>query len=365
MHVLMLTIKVDRRDWLQGFIHSWIARMAEHVDRLTVIGLEVGEYDFPPNVSVHTMGKELGYGRLRRFFAVWRAIRPVIRDVDVIFGHMIPRYTLIAAPWALIFGVPMVQWYTHRQVHLELQLAYALVRRVVTASPESFTLPGDKVMVLGHGIDTTRFRRSSAAQASGDEPGRLIVAVGRLSPIKHYETLIEGMAHLLRRPGFEDVRLVIAGGVTEEHGEAYKQSLLELAQQHGVADRITFLGAVPHQDIPALYHRAAVTVNLCPTGGADKAVLESMASSVPVVVHNRTFLPLLEADADLLWCEALAPAQVAEHLARVLTRPQAERDALGERLYQRMQADYALDGFIERLVAVLEEVATQYRRGRR
>ncbi len=83
----------------------------------------------------------------------------------------------------------------------------------------------------------------------------------------------------------------------------------------GVADRVDLLGPVPPADMPALYRSAAVTANLCPTGGLDKAVVESLASGVPTVVHNRAFLPLLGEDASALWVEDLGPERVEERVA--------------------------------------------------
>ncbi|HEC24177.1 MAG TPA: glycosyltransferase [Chloroflexi bacterium] len=353
MRVLMLTRRVDKDDWLAGFAHTWIERLAchERVERLDVICLEMGRHDLPSSVHVASMGKERGYGRLRELWEFQKAIAPVIRQADVLFGHMIPRYTLAAAPWALTHRVPVVQWYTHRQVTLELRLVHALAARVVTASPESFRLRSEKLTVLGHGIDTERFR--PPAHPSEE---RLVLAVGRLSPIKHYETLIEATARLVARPGYQDVRIAIAGGTTPQHGEAYGEHLRALARERGVSDHVVFLGPVPHREMHTLYRQAAVSVNLCPTGGADKAVLESMACGLPVVVRNRTFLPLLGDEAERLWLPELDPDLLADRLADLLLWPVERRQALGGRLRERVRADYDLDGLIGRLVTVFEEV---------
>lgn len=352
----MLTEKVDSGDWLLGFAHGWIGALAHHprIERVEVVCLELGPHDLPPNVRIHSMGKERGYGRVRRLLEAQRAIRSAICEVDVALAHMVPRYALVAAPWAKLRGVPLVLWYTHRAVSLELRLAHALVSRVVTASPDSFTLSSRKLTVLGHGIDLARFR--PADSLSGSQEGRLVLAVGRLSPIKNYEALIEAAARLTARPGFEDVRFAIAGGETEQH-PGYAKRLRALARQHGVADRLDLLGPVPPGDMPARYRSAAVTANLCPTGGLDKAVVESLASGVPAIVHNRTFLPLLGEDASALWVEDLDPEGVAGRLAALLTLSPQERAALGLRLAARARTGYGLEGFIDRLVAALGEVA--------
>jgi glycosyltransferase involved in cell wall biosynthesis len=353
MRVLMLTRRVDREDWLAGFAHTWIERLAHHpqVDHLDVICLEQGVIDLPSNVHVSSMGKERGYSRLRELSEFRRALRSVIGEADVLFGHMIPRYALVAAPWAVANRVPIVQWYTHRQPTAELRLVHALAARIVSATPESYPLPAAKVVYLGHGIDMARFCPPPEPVA---EP--LIVSVGRLSPIKHYEALIEAVALLAARPGYESVRAVIAGGTTPQHGETYRQVLIDLAQARGVADRIEFAGPVPHHEIHSLYQQAALSVNLCPTGGADKAVLESMACGLPVVVRNETFLPLLGSDAGALWTPDLDPENVAALLAGLLDRSAGGRRQIGARLREHVRLEYDLDGLIDRLVGVLAEV---------
>ncbi len=347
LRVLMLTQRVDKDDWVTGFTHGWVRALAGRVRQLDVICLARGVADLPPNVTLHSMGKEKGYGRLRELIAFQRAIASVIYQVDVVFGHMIPRYMLVAAPWAIAARVPMVQWYTHRQITAELRIVHRLVRRVVTASPESFRLPSGKVVILGHGIDTDQFRPATQPPRE-----RLIVGVGRLSPIKHYETFIEA-ASLMEEAHFE-----IAGGTTPETGESYAQKLRQQAHELGIVDRLRFLGIVPHQEVPALYQRARAAVNLCPTGGLDKAVLEGMACGVPVVARNRTFGPIFGEDADLLLCDALDARELAVQLERVLALPDSEWLAMGARLRARVMAEHDMNGLIDRLVAVLEDVVS-------
>jgi glycosyltransferase involved in cell wall biosynthesis len=360
VRLLMITRRVDREDARTGFVHTWIERLAAHpaVERVHVICLEQGKYDLPTNVTVASMGKERGYGRVMRLAAFRRAMRPAVHDADVIFAHMSPRYALVAAPWALRYGLPLVLWYTHRHVGLELRLAHLLVDRVVTASPESFTLPSRKVTVVGHGIDMAAFR--PAETPGTGNLGRLVAAIGRLSPIKHYDTLIEAAALLADRPGCEDVRFAIAGGVTVEHA-AHADALHALVRERGLESRVAFLGPVPHDEIPDIYRDAALTVNLCPTGGLDKVVIESLASGIPALVHNETFLPTLGDTAGQLFVPDLDPALVADRLAALLSLPREGRAALGRRLASRVRAEYSLDTLVERLVAVFSEVIAAHK----
>ena len=61
----MITRKIDRSDGLAGFTYNWVKKMSTHLDKLYVICLEKGDTsNLPENIRVHSLGKELGKGRL-------------------------------------------------------------------------------------------------------------------------------------------------------------------------------------------------------------------------------------------------------------------------------------------------------------
>lgn len=350
MRVLMIVQLVDEQDWLRGFIVPWIRSLAAQVDHLHVLTLEKGQAALPDNVTMYSMGKELGRDRLRELAAFHQTMSRIGPEVDIFFSHMTPRYTWLAAPYAALFRKPQVLWFVHRQVSWELRLAHHAAARIVTASPESFRLQSSKVTVLGHGIDLTHFY-----PASEQAPGPVVLSVGRLSPIKNHEILIQAIAHL-RDQGC-NLKVSIAGGETPEN-PGYAKHLQDLVRSLKLENQVRLLGAIPYQDIPALYREAALTVNLCPTGGMDKAVLESMACGVPALVRNKTFLPLLESYESALWCQHLDPQRVAAQLQGFLSQPPHWRAEVAAQLRQRIQADYSLDVLTERLVGLFSELSS-------
>ena len=157
LHVVMFVQKVDENDWLLRFSVDWMRALAARVETLDVVALEnrATAGSLPANVHVHSLGKERRVGRLAELIAFQRIVARVGRRADVYFGHLTPRYTWLAAPWATLYHVPQCLWYTHRQINRELQVALRCVRWVVTAAPNSFPLPGPKVHVMGHGIDSS------------------------------------------------------------------------------------------------------------------------------------------------------------------------------------------------------------------
>lgn len=287
----MMVQQVDERDWLRAFTLTWIRALAARVERLEVITLEQGQASLPDNVIVHSMGKEHGNGQARELIAFYRALGIVVSRVDALFCHMTPRYTWLAAPFAIPHRKPQVLWYTHQQDNLELRLATAVSKYVVTAVPDSFPIATPKLHPLGHGIDAEFYAPDLACVP--DQPP-LIVHVARLMPIKHQETLLRAVATGL------DVRIAIIGAVPTGQDAAYEKRLRDLADELGIADRVTFTGGLPAEAVRDWYRRAWAAVNLSPPGLFDKAALESMLIGTPTIVTNPAFDSLLGADVSTL-----------------------------------------------------------------
>ena len=103
MRWLMITRKLDPTDDRAGFVMRWVEALAARLDHLDVICQEHANPTLPANVTLHSMGKESGAGRIaqaRRFTQLLRTLTP---QVDGVFCHMIPRYVLFAAPWTRLY----------------------------------------------------------------------------------------------------------------------------------------------------------------------------------------------------------------------------------------------------------------------
>ena len=292
MKLLIVTQAVDANDPALGFFVRWIEEFSKHVESIEVICLKEGKHDaLPANVRVHSLGKEKNPPRFARrlMYAIrfkWLAWR-LRHDYDSVFVHMNPEYIVIAGPLWHLLGKRIGLWYVHKSVDMKLRIAALLAHDIFTASPEGFHLTTLKLHVVGHGIDTGMFH---APIRPLHMPLR-IVSVGRITPIKNLDTLIEAVA-LLEDRGIPTTTTLI-GTPTNAFDEAYQTSLSDLATRRGVSDRVVFSGRVPYAQMPERYRDFDISVNLAPTGGMDKAVLESMAAGLLTFVSNRSFINLL------------------------------------------------------------------------
>ena len=363
LRVLMITQKVDLDDDILGFTHTWVNKLAERVERLYVLALAVGRHSLRDNVELFSMGKERGNSRLERLVNFNRVVGGLVlgRKVDVIFIHMCPRYAILAAPYAKLMQVPVVMWFTHHSTSNELRIAHWLVDKVVTASKESFRLKSDKVVITGHGIDTDRFKPLDVRREGNT---KVILSVGRISPIKDYETLIKAADILVNENGVQNVRFVIVGGVPVRAQEQYLAGLKEMIADLGLTQHFQFVGAVPYDKVAFYYQNCVLTVNMCPTGGADKAVLEGLACGKPAVVCNKTFAPILGEDTPSLLFEERNASDLAERVLAILQSNGKVRKAMGCRLRERVVKMHSVDKLMGHICEVLvKAIGTTAREG--
>jgi glycosyltransferase involved in cell wall biosynthesis len=160
---------------------------------------------------------------------------------------------------------------------IERRLAPPLYRssRVVTLSESSrrelidLGYKPDRVSAVPPGIDA-RFRPGGRRAV---EP--LVVAVGRLVPVKRYERLIRA-AHEARR-SVPDLQLVIVGEGPEREG------LLQLIDELDASSWISIRGSVSDEQLVRLYRRAWVVASASAREGWGMTLTEAAACGTPAV----------------------------------------------------------------------------------
>ena len=186
MKLLIITQKVDNQDDVLGFMHRWIEQFAAQCEQVTVICLFEGRHALPANVRVFSLGKEKGVSRLEYLVRFFRIIWRERAAYDSVFVHMNQIYVLLGGLLWRALGKRVALWYAHGAVPSSLRVAEKMVNTVFTSTKSGFRLPSKKIRVVGQGIDTDFF----CPKAREDAQGFRIVVVGRISPIKDYETLI-------------------------------------------------------------------------------------------------------------------------------------------------------------------------------
>lgn len=349
MKLVIITQAADRDDPNLGAFYYWFRLLADRADAVTIIARHAGPQDFPPHVSVYTFGREDGSthpvrAKIGRIIKFWELCAAHCADADAIFFHQIPEFVIAAAPFFLGKKVRTALWYAHGAVSWRLALAERLVNTVFTSSAAGFRLPSKKVMYLGQAINTDLFSLRPKAPASSAARPLAMVSVGRLSPVKHYETIVTAAA-LLRDAGTLSWTLTIVGGPLTPGDHAYAEKIQALVREKGLTDCIRFEGERSYSAVPSLLRGYDMFLNCSRTGSLDKAVLEAMACGLTVITSNegyRTIVPPAYFLADV------RPEALADRITTLAGEARPNK-----KLREIVVRDHALAPTIDRLAGFL------------
>jgi glycosyltransferase involved in cell wall biosynthesis len=204
------------------------------------------------------------------------------------------------------------------------------------------TEPPARVVLCPHGVFPADF-------TPGPAEGRSILAVGRLEPKKGLRHLVAA-CRILAADG-EDFRCAIVGDGSERAG------LRKEAERAGLAERLTFTGALTGEALIERYREAALFVLpsvVAPDGDRDglaNVVLEAMAMGLPVVGTDASSCAeaVIDGVNGFLVPAGDAPA-LAESLKRLLRDP-ALRQRMGARNRTVVEERFDIRRNVETLAA--------------
>lgn len=161
--------------------------------------------------------------------------------------------------------------------------------RIIAPSPQErqqaiklYAAPSARVDVVPAGVDLDLFspgdREIARLRLGLSLEEKVLLFVGRLEPLKGLDTLVGALPDLAETM---PVRLVVAGGDAQTERE--RQRLEAMARDLGVAERVTFAGSVPHDELPDYYRAADVVVAPSFYESFGMVAVEAMACGVPVV----------------------------------------------------------------------------------
>ena len=159
-----------------------------------------------------------------------------------------------------------------------------LLKQLYRVSPQ-------RVAVIPLGVDLEAFHPRPRAEARaalglptqehGDGHLHVVLAVGRIEPLKGFDILIRALAEMTER---DHVRLIIVGG--DDRAATELARLRAVADEVGVSDAVSFVGAVPHERLQTYYSAADVVAVPSFYESFGLVAIEALASGVPVVASR-------------------------------------------------------------------------------
>lgn len=236
---------------VEAFWHSWQA--ARHIAKWT-----------PDVVHIHNIGPGFVAGWLRR------------KGIPVVLTYHSANYE--HEKWG---------WAARKWLHHSERIALENASRVIFVNRFRMERYPDwvrkKSTFIPNGIECPLPTEGRAElERLGVEAGRYVLAVGRITPEKGFDTLIRGF--LESGEAEKGWKLVIAGGVESE--KRYGAALRRMAAEGDAGNSVVFAGQVLGGQLEELYANAALFVLSSKHEGFPLVLLEAMSRGLDVLASD-------------------------------------------------------------------------------
>jgi glycosyltransferase involved in cell wall biosynthesis len=250
--------------------------------------------------------------------------------------------------------------YASRNLWLRDADAFVAMSRAIREEMLAAGVPGERVFVLPHGVDTARFRPAEPAERSalragmGFPDGALAAWTGRLLRGKGLDTLLEALARVAGE--VPDLRLLLVGS-GEGQALSIEEELRRRAGEGDLAGRVLFAGRV--ERVEDVLRAADFFVFPSVFEGLGISLVEAAACGLPAVA-SRTggIVDVVEDGRSGLLVVPGDPAALADGM-RALATDAGRRAAMGREARGVALARFDERDGLERYRAVFREVTTR------
>jgi len=218
-----------------------------------------------------------------------------------------------------------------------------------------FDLPGERCPIVENWTASSEYLAIADQRTGPGGDVRSILFLGWLEQSKGVFELIAAAARLRADPSLPEFRLVLAG-----NGSAAPQ-VRTAVNDAGLGDRVVFAGWVAGEEKRRLLAGADIFALPSHAEGLPNAMIEAMASGVPVVVTPVGSVPdVVEHGQNGLLVPVGDHVALSQALAELL-RDDTRRAALGAAAHETARTRFAVERAADQLVALVHRAAESSR----
>lgn len=315
----------------------------------TMDGVNVWRTWFPGKSTVGWIAHAVG--------SVPRSVS-MARDADILHAQAFQSIPPLQAARA-VGGAPLVStWHTSHFLKLAPRPGWrSILGRLVAAGDANLAAsieiadvaeslaPGHTVEALTNGVETDLFQPVAPTMAPPSDGRRRLVVPRRLFQKNGVEFFVRAMPELVET---HDVEAILIGDGPE------RAALDRLGAELGVGDRLHFLGAKPHAEMPGLLSSAELAVFPSLMEATSVAALECMSCGLPVAASDVGGLPEIVDDSVGGLFEPANPRDLARVVAGLLSKDDLPEQGVAAR--NRVVAQWSNRRLADRHLEIYEEL---------
>lgn len=246
------------------------------------------------------------------------------------------------------------------QIYRSVALIVATTPIQVDKIEDDYDIPKKRIRMIPPGYDDNKFfpvgePSRQAIRTQYGFSGKTVFAVSRLAHNKGLDLLVDAFKLVADR--IEDARLVLAIGHEDrsESEEEIYQNLISLTKEHGIEDKVSFIGFIPDEELSDYYRSADLFVLSSRYEPFGMTAIEAMASGTPAIVTTHGGLArVLEYGIHAIFSDTFDREELGISIVKVL-RYKSLHKRMSERGSQLVRAKFTWTGIAQEILNAVED----------
>ena len=356
----------------QNSLHTvrWANAMVEKVDELHLLTMHQPSDPIDTRVKIYNLpyqafhGYFLNANKVRQLLA---EIKPDLFHVHYASGYgtlgrLSKYHPLLLSVWGSdVYDFPATSWLHRALVANNLKEAdwIASTSYVMAEQTRSLCEDIEHLSITPFGIDIAQFR----PQPQQDPNYLTVGTVKKLMPKYGIDILIKAFAQARQTAIANDADLANKLRLTLVGEGKQREELETLVKELKIDTVTTFVGAVPHKDVPRYLNQMDIYVaaSRLDSESFGVAVLEASACELPVVVSNAGGLPEVVEDGETGYIAPKEDVAATATAIGKLIASSAERDRLGKAGRKLVLDRYVWSANVDLMYEIYGRVLAEYR----
>jgi len=347
-------------------IHTvkWVNEMALRGHDVYLITMHHGEEKLNKNIKVYNLPFQAPWG----YYLNASYVKKILNNIkpDILNTHYASGYGTLArlsrfhpnllSVWGSdVFDFPYKSKFNMHVIKKNLKAADRIASTSLIMKKQTETLykPKKDIALTPFGVDCERFKPVKNNKRDDDKV--VVGTVKKMEPKYGIKILIKAFALLKQRIN-KKIELVLVGGGNQE------KELKKLAETLGIADLVSFVGRVPHKDVPKWLNSFDVYVTLSESESFGVAVLEASACGIPVVVSDVGGLPEVVVNEKTGYIVPRNNPEMAAYMLEKLINDESLRVKMGAEGRSFVLANYEWKENADRMEKLYREIIKDFRR---